>query len=58
MRGIMTARTKPIKLYEPVPVEIMTEYVKYELPKPRAAASLLMLKIQNSSLSCFKPKPS
>jgi len=37
MRGIMTARTKPIKLYEPVPVEIMTEYVKYELPKPRAA---------------------
>ncbi|HNT41422.1 MAG: electron transfer flavoprotein subunit beta/FixA family protein [Bacteroidales bacterium] len=41
MRGIMTARTKPIKLYEPVPVEIMTEYVKYELPKPRAACKFV-----------------
>ncbi|HOY72354.1 MAG TPA: hypothetical protein PLX53_04405, partial [Tenuifilaceae bacterium] len=41
MRGITTARTKPIKLYEPVPVEIMTEYVKYELPKPRAACKFV-----------------
>lgn len=37
MRGIMMARTKPIKLYEPIQAETLTDYVKYELPKPRAA---------------------
>ena len=41
MRGIMMARTKPIKLYEPVAVESLTEYVKFEMPKPRAACKFV-----------------
>jgi len=41
MRGIMMARTKPIKLYEPVAAEALTEYVKFEMPKPRAACKFV-----------------
>ncbi len=41
MRGIMMARTKPIKLYEPVAVDALTEYVKFEMPKPRAACKFV-----------------
>lgn len=41
MRGIMMARTKPIKLYEPVACEALTEYVKFEMPKPRAACKFV-----------------
>lgn len=37
MRGIMMARTKPIKVVDPQSVESLTEVVKYEMPKPRAA---------------------
>jgi len=37
MRGIMTARTKPIKVVEPQSVESLTAVVNYEMPKPRAA---------------------
>lgn len=37
MRGIMSARTKPIKVFEPKPVENFTEVISYEMPKPRAA---------------------
>lgn len=37
MRGIMTARTKPIRLYEPVAVEPLTEIAGLEKPQPRAA---------------------
>ena len=37
MRGIMTARTKPIKVVEPQVIEDLTEVVGYEMPKPRAA---------------------
>jgi electron transfer flavoprotein beta subunit len=37
MRGIMTARTKPIKVVEPAAVEPLTEVVNFEKPKPRAA---------------------
>lgn len=37
MRGIMTARTKPIKTFEPVNADALTELVSYELPKPRAS---------------------
>lgn len=32
MRGIMTARTKPLQVYEPVQSDIMTEYLDFELP--------------------------
>jgi electron transfer flavoprotein beta subunit len=37
MRGIMMARTKPVKLYEPVAAETLTEIVVFEKPAPRAA---------------------
>ncbi len=41
MRGIMLARTKPIKVVEPVAAELFTEVVKYEMPKPRAACKFV-----------------
>jgi electron transfer flavoprotein beta subunit len=41
MRGIMMARTKPIKVLEPIPVEPFTEVVSYEMPKPRAACRFI-----------------
>jgi len=37
MRGIMAARTKPIRVYEPQSIENFTEVLNYEMPKPRAA---------------------
>lgn len=37
MRGIMMARTKPLKVVEPAPAEAMTEFVDFELPPPKAA---------------------
>ncbi|HPF93517.1 MAG TPA: electron transfer flavoprotein subunit beta/FixA family protein [Tenuifilaceae bacterium] len=36
MRGIMQARTKPIKVIEPVSVDALTEVVSFEPPQPRA----------------------
>ncbi len=41
MRGIMMARTKPLKLYEPVPVEPLTEITALEKPVPRAACKFV-----------------
>jgi electron transfer flavoprotein beta subunit len=41
MRGIMMARTKPIKVVEPVAVETLTGVVGYELPKPRTACKFV-----------------
>jgi electron transfer flavoprotein beta subunit len=37
MRGIMTARTKSVRLYEPLAVESFTEIAGFEKPAPRAA---------------------
>lgn len=37
MRGIMMARTKPIKLLEPIAIDPLTEIAGYEMPRPRAA---------------------
>jgi electron transfer flavoprotein beta subunit len=37
MRGIMMARTKPVKIYEPVAVEPLTQILVFEKPSPRAA---------------------
>lgn len=37
MRGIMTARTKPVRIFEPVPAEKLTEVIGFEKPQPRAA---------------------
>ena len=41
MRGIMMARTKPLKVVEPVSAEPMTEIVSFEMPKPRAACTFI-----------------
>ena len=41
MRGIMMARTKPIKVVEPISIEPLTELVTYELPQPRAACKFV-----------------
>jgi electron transfer flavoprotein beta subunit len=41
MRGIMMARTKPIKVVEPVTCDAFTQVLKYEMPKPRAACRFI-----------------
>ena len=41
MRGIMMARTKPVKLFEPVAVEPLTQVVVFEKPTPRAACKYI-----------------
>jgi electron transfer flavoprotein beta subunit len=37
MRGIMMAKTKPLQVVEAAAVEPLTEYVGFEMPKPKAA---------------------
>lgn len=57
MRGIMMARTKPIKVVEPQVIDSLTETINYEMPKPRAAckyivaedAGLLIALLQNEA---------
>src|ERR1039457_691141 len=41
MRGIMTARAKPIIVSEPTAIEPLTEVINYEMPKPRAACKFV-----------------
>lgn len=41
MRGIMMARTKPIKIYEPVSIEQLTGIVTFKKPAPRAACKFV-----------------
>ena len=41
MRGIMIARSKPIKLVEPVAVDPLTQIVEFEKPSPRAACKFV-----------------
>jgi electron transfer flavoprotein beta subunit len=41
MRGIMMARTKPVKLYEPVATEPLTEIKVFEKPTPRSACKFV-----------------
>jgi electron transfer flavoprotein beta subunit len=41
MRGIMMARTKPIKVVEPVGCNAFTQVVSFEMPKPRAACRFI-----------------
>ncbi|MFT4152662.1 electron transfer flavoprotein subunit beta/FixA family protein [Parafilimonas sp.] len=41
MRGIMAARTKPLKVVEPAAVEALTSVVSYELPAPKAGVKLV-----------------
>ncbi len=37
MRGIMGARTKPLQVIEPSTTELLTEFVSFDLPKPKAS---------------------
>ncbi len=41
MRGIMTARTKPIKVIEPISVDPITEIESFVLPEPKAACKFI-----------------
>lgn len=41
MRGIMAARTKPLKVVEPVAVDALTSIVKFELPPAKAGVKLI-----------------
>jgi len=41
MRGIMMARTKPVKVVEPLSVDKLTEVVVFEKPAPRAACKFI-----------------
>jgi electron transfer flavoprotein beta subunit len=41
MRGIMMARTKPVKLVEPVQVDPLTQVVEFEKPAARAACKFI-----------------
>jgi len=41
MRGIMTARTKPLTVVEPVSVQEMTSPEKYSLPAPKGACKMI-----------------
>lgn len=41
MRGIMAARTKPLKVVEPVSVDALTSVVSFELPPAKAGVKLV-----------------
>lgn len=41
MRGIMAARTKPLKVAEPAPIEPLTNIISYELPPAKAGVKLV-----------------
>lgn len=41
MRGIMAARTKPLKVVEPTATEALTEVKSFELPPPKAGIKLI-----------------
>ena len=41
MRGIMAARTKPLKVVEPAAIDALTNIVTYELPPPKAGVKLV-----------------
>jgi electron transfer flavoprotein beta subunit len=41
MRGIMAARTKPLKVVEPAAVEPLTKYVNFQLPPAKAGVKLV-----------------
>jgi electron transfer flavoprotein beta subunit len=41
MRGIMAARTKPLKVVEPVQVEALTKFTEFQLPPAKAGVKLV-----------------
>jgi len=41
MRGIMSARTKPLNVVEAIPVDSVVQFKKYELPPPKGAVKMV-----------------
>jgi electron transfer flavoprotein beta subunit len=41
MRGIMAARTKPLKVVEPIVIEPLTQYLEFQLPPAKAGVKLV-----------------
>ena len=41
MRGIMTARTKPLKIVQPTGTDTLTAVGRYEMPPPRGAVKMI-----------------
>lgn len=41
MRGIMSARTKPLTAIDPIDVPLLSKVIKYETPEPRGAVTLV-----------------
>jgi len=41
MRGIMAARTKPLKVVEPAAIDALTTIASYELPAPKAGVKMV-----------------
>ena len=41
MRGIMMARSKPVKLVEPLQIDPLTQILEFEKPSPRAACKFI-----------------
>jgi electron transfer flavoprotein beta subunit len=41
MRGIMSARTKPLKVVEPMPASELTTISSFELPPPKAGVKMI-----------------
>ena len=41
MRGIMAARTKPLKVVEPVAADALTSIVSFEMPPAKAGVKLV-----------------
>lgn len=41
MRGIMAARTKPLKVVPPVAVDALTSFVSYEMPQAKSACKMI-----------------
>ncbi|MBK8847060.1 MAG: electron transfer flavoprotein subunit beta/FixA family protein [Bacteroidetes bacterium] len=41
MRGIMSARTKPLAVIEPVSFDVLTQVVSFDKPKPRSSVNLV-----------------
>jgi len=41
MRGIMSARTKPLEIIEPIDVPLLAKVVQYEIPPSRGAVTLI-----------------
>lgn len=54
MRGIMTARTKPLVVLEPVSSDEMTKVEKYSLPAPKGACKIIPVEEAEKLISLLR----